>query len=163
MKRLFIACTVILSLVFFHSAALAGPIAVVDTNSIFEKSVHGQAVINYFEKLQNDGIKQLDGLETKRKQAEEKKDEKLLQNIESEMQATAYELQTKIQNQQDTLFNSISEKLMQTIDTYRKNHNIDVVLQATDTASYNPEIDITNDIMQEFNKVEFDIQKELKK
>jgi len=35
MKRLFIACTVILSLVFFHSAALAGPIAVVDTNSIF--------------------------------------------------------------------------------------------------------------------------------
>ena len=52
---------------------------------------------------------------------------------------------------------------MQTIDTYRKNHNIDVVLQATDTASYNPEIDITNDIMQEFNKVEFDIQKELKK
>lgn len=163
MKRLFIACTVILSLVFFHSAALAGPIAVVDTNSIFEKSVHGQAVINYFEKLQNDGIKQLDGLETKRKQAEEKKDEKLLQNIESEMQATAYELQTKIQNQQDTLFNSISEKLMQTIDIYRKNHNIDVVLQATDTASYNPEIDITNDIMQEFNKVEFDIQKELKK
>lgn len=163
MKRLFIACTVILSLVFFHSAALAGPIAVVDTNSIFEKSIHGQAVINYFEKLQNDGIKQLDGLETKRKQAEEKKDEKLLQNIESEMQATAYELQTKIQNQQDTLFNSISEKLMQTIDIYRKNHNIDVVLQATDTASYNPEIDITNDIMQEFNKVEFDIQKELKK
>lgn len=163
MKRLFIACTVILSLAFFHSAALAGPIAVVDTNSIFEKSVHGQAVINYFEKLQNDGIKQLDGLETKRKQAEEKKDEKLLQNIESEMQATAYELQTKIQNQQDTLFNSISEKLMQTIDTYRKNHNIDVVLQATDTARYNPEIYITNDIMQEFNKVEFDIQKELKK
>lgn len=163
MKRLFIACTVILSLAFCQSSALAQPVAVVDTNIIFEKSAHGQNIIKYFEKMQNDGIKQLDELEAKRKKAEEKKDEKLLQNIESEMQATAYELQTKIQNQQDILFNSVSEKLMQTIDTYRKNHNIDVILQATDTASYNPDIDITNDIMQEFNKVAFDIQKELKK
>lgn len=163
MKKLLLTCAIILSTAFFQNTALAGPIAIVDTNIIFEKSVHGQNIIKYFEKLQNDGIKQLDELEAKRKKAEEKKDEKLLQNLESEMQATAYELQTKIQNQQDILFNSISEKLMQSIDTYRKNHNIDVILQATDTASYNPDIDITNDIMQEFNKVEFDIQKELKK
>lgn len=163
MKKLFITCAAILSIAFIQQTALAQPVAIVDTNIIFEKSVHGQNIINYFEKLQNDGVKQLDALEAKRKKAEEKKDEKLLQNIESEMQATAYELQTKIQNQQDILFNSVSEKLMQSIDTYRKNHNIDVVLQASDTASYNPDIDITNDIMQEFNKAAFDIQKELKK
>lgn len=163
MKKLLIACAAILSIAFIQNTAFAQPIAIVDTNIIFEKSVHGQAIIKYFEKMQNDGIKQLDALEAKRKQAEEKKDDKLLQNIESEMQATAYELQTKIQSQQDVLFNSVSEKLMQSIDTYRKNHNIDIVLQAADAASYNPDIDITNDIMQEFNKVAFDIQKELKK
>lgn len=113
--------------------------------------------------MQNEGIKQLEGLEAKRKSAEEKKDDKLLQNIESEMQATAYELQTKIQNQQEILFNSVSEKLMQTIDTYRKSHDIDLILQASDAASYDPKIDITGAIMQEFNKAAFDIQKELKK
>lgn len=164
MKRLFIiACTFILSIAFFHTMALAQPIAVVDTNIIFEKSDHGQKIIKYFEKMQNDGIKQLEGLEAKRKSAEEKKDEKLLQNIESEMQATAYELQTKIQSQQEILFNSVSEKLMQTIDSYRKSHGIDLILQASEAASYDAKIDITNDIMQEFNKVAFDIQKELKK
>lgn len=162
-KILVITCTFLLSMTFLHVAALAQPIAVVDTNIIFEKSDHGQKIIQYFETMQNDGIKQLEGLEKKRKSAEEKKDDKLLQNIESEMQATAYELQTKIQNQQETLFTSVSEKLMQTIDAYRKSHDIDVILQASDTASYDPKVDITNAIMQEFNKVAFDIQKELKK
>lgn len=162
-KILVITCTFLLSMAFLHTAAQAQPIAVVDTNIIFEKSDHGQKIIQYFETMQNDGIKQLEGLEKKRKSAEEKKDDKLLQNIESEMQATAYELQTKIQNQQEALFNSISEKLMQTIDAYRKNHDIDVILQASDTASYDPKVDITGTIMQEFNKVAFDIQKELKK
>lgn len=162
-KFLAVTCTFLLSIAFFHTAALAQPIAIVDTNVIFEKSDHGQKIIQYFETMQNDGIKQLEGLESKRKSAEEKKDDKLLQNIESEMQATAYELQTKIQNQQEILFNSVSEKLMQTIDTYRKNHDIDLILQASDAASYDPKIDITSAIMQEFNKVAFDIQKELKK
>jgi Skp family chaperone for outer membrane proteins len=164
MKKLFVmTCAVILSFTFFHAVASAQSLAIVDTNIIFEKSDHGKSIIEYFEKLQNDGIKQLEGLETKRKEAEEKKDDKLLQNIESEMQATAYELQTKIQNQQEILFNSVSEKLMQTIDTYRKSHDIDLILHTAEVASYDPKIDITNDIMKEFNNVAFDIQKELKK
>lgn len=162
-KLLAAACTFLLSIAFFHTLALAQPLAIVDTNIIFEKSDHGQKIIQYFETMQNDGIKQLEGLEAKRKSAEEKKDDKLLQNIESEMQAAAYELQTKIQNQQEILFNSVSEKLMQTIDSYRKSHGIDLILQASEAASYDTKIDITNDIMQEFNKVAFDIQKELKK
>ena len=164
MKKIFsITCTLILSFAFFHTMASAQTFAIVDTNTIFEKSEHGKTIINYFEKLQNEGIKQLEGLETKRKTAEEKKDDKLLQNIESEMQATSYELQTKIQSQQEILFNSVSEKLMQTIDAYRKSHGIDLILHTSEAASYDPKIDVTNDIMKEFNKVAFDIQKELKK
>ena len=91
-----------------------------------------------------------------------RKMKKLIQNLESEIQATAYELQNKIQNQQTVLFTVISDKLMNVIDTYRKDNNIDVILHATETASYNPDIDVTEKIIQEFNKIEFDIQKELK-
>lgn len=164
MKKLFvIASAFILSFAFFQTMASAQSLAIVDTNIIFEKSDHGKTIIDYFEKLQNDGIKQLEGLEAKRKAAEEKKDDKQLQNIESEMQATAFELQTKIQSQQEILFNSISEKLMQTIDAYRKSHEIDLILHTSEAASYDPKIDVTNDIMKEFNNVAFDIQKELKK
>lgn len=164
MKKLLVALSIaLLPATFLPHNARAQSLAVVDTNIIFEQSEHGKAVIAYFEKIQNEGIKQLESIEEKRKKAEEKKDEKLLQNIESEMQATAYELQTKLQNEQERLFTVISDKLTQTIETYRKDHNIDVILHAAETASYDPKIDVTQKVMKEFNKIKFDIEKELKK
>ena len=161
-KLLILICFFTLGISFLNAAAFAQSLAVVDTNKIFEQSKHGQSINSYFEKLQSEGIKQLEQLEDKRKKADEKKKKKLIQNLESEIQATAYELQNKIQNQQTVLFTVISDKLMNVIDTYRKDNNIDVILHATETASYNPDIDVTEKIIQEFNKIEFDIQKELK-
>lgn len=163
MKKMLAALSLSLLAAFgLSTPVLAQSLAVVDTNIIFEQSEHGKAIIAYFEKTQNEGIKQLESIEEKRKAAEEKKDEKLLQNIESEMQATAYELQTKLQNEQEILFTAISDKLTKTIDEYRKNNNIGIILHASEAASYSPEVDVTQEIMKEFNKVKFDIKKELK-
>lgn len=164
MKKLFAALSItLLSVIFLSNNAQAQSLAVVNTDIIFEQSEHGKALIAYFENAQKEGIKQLESIEEKRKKAEEKKDEKLLQAIETEMQTTAYELQDKLQTEQEYLFTAILDKLKQTIETYRKNNNIDVILHTAETASYNPEIDITQNIMKEFNKVKFDIEKELKK
>ncbi len=162
-KLLSMVCASLLTAACLSHTASAQSMAVVDTNIIFEQSEHGKAIIKYFEGLQNEGIKKLEVIEEKRKKAEEQKDEKLLKNLESEMQATAYELQNQMQKEQEILFTSISDKLTQTINDFRKNNKIDVILHTAETASYNPEIDVTQKIMQEFNKIKFDIKKELKK
>lgn len=162
-KFLSVFCISLLTAACLSHTAFAQSLAVIDTNIIFEQSEHGKAIIQYFEGLQNEGIKKLEAIEEKRKKAEKQKDEKLLKNLESEMQATAYELQNQMQKEQEILFAAISDKLTKTIDDFRKNNKIDVILHSAETASYNPDIDVTQKIMQEFNKIKFDIKQELKK
>lgn len=164
MKKLILALSSsLLAALLLQAPAFAQSLAVVDTNKIFEQSEHGKKIIAYFEEAQNAGIKKLEALEAKRKEAESKKDEKAVQNLEQEVQAIAYDLQTKLQADQEILFTAVSEKLNQSIEEYRKSKKIDVILHSAETAAYNPEIDVTEDIIKEFNKIKFDIQTELKK
>lgn len=158
----------IVSLFFFSflflNQAMAMEIAVVDTNKIFEESKPGKEVVEYLNSIQKDMIKKLETIEEKRKKVENDESKKdLLANIEKEMQATAYEAQTKIQATQESVFAIISSKLIETIEKYRKENKITVILHATDTISFDNKIDVTDKIMQEFNKVQIDFEKELNK
>lgn len=164
MKKLIAITSTFLFSLLIIGQAMAIEIAVVDTNKIFEESKPGKAVVEYLNETQKEMIKKLEAIEEKRKKAEKDESQKeLLANLEKEMQATAYEAQTKIQAMQEKIFAIVSAKLIETIEAYRSEKKISVILHASDLISFDKQIDVTNDIMQEFNKIKIDFNKELNK
>lgn len=164
MKKLLSITSTILFTVLMIGQAMAMEIAVVDTNKIFEESKPGKDVVAYLDTIQKEMIKKLEGIEEKRKKIEKDESQKeLLANLEKEMQATAYEAQTKIQATQEKIFAIVSAKLIETIEKYRKDNKIAMIFHASDLISFDKKIDVTNAIMQEFNKIKIDFDKELNK
>ena len=151
MKKLIAITSTFLFSLLIIGQAMAIEIAVVDTNKIFEESKPGKAVVEYLNETQKEMIKKLEAIEEKGKKAEKDESQKeLLANLEKEMQATAYEAQTKIQAMQEKIFAIVSAKLIETIEAYRSEKKISVILHASDLISFDKQIDVTNDIMQEF-------------
>lgn len=137
---------------FAPQAYAKSDIGFIDTVRILQESKPGMEGIARLEKLQADAVKQLEALEAKRSAAEKKKDTKMVESIATEMQAIAYELQNKLQSEQEIVFALITQELTNIVEQYRKDMKLTVIFNHSDVISFDPKADITQKVMKEFNK-----------
>lgn len=147
----FLSRITLLGAIVLISACSNNEIGFIDTIKILQESDHGKTAVNRMDTFQNSAVKQLEAMEAERVKAEKAKDTEKMNRINMEMQAYAYELQNKLQAEQELVFNKVSEELNKTVDAYRKEHKLSVVLNASDAISYDESADVTQEIMDAFN------------
>lgn len=154
MKKQILALFIGLTILGFNinEAHAKSEIGFIDTVKILQESKPGKKGISRLETLQATAVKQLEALEKKRSDAETKKDAELTERIASEMQAIAYDLQNKMQAEQEAIFSLITDELTKIVNKYRKDNDLTVIFNHSDVISFDPEADITSDIIKEFNK-----------
>lgn len=140
----------------FSDAYAKSEIGFIDTVKILQESKPGKDGIARLETLQSTAIKKLEVLEKKRSNAEKKKDTELVERVSTEMQAIAYDLQNKLQGEQEAVFALITQELTAIVEEYRKNNGLTVIFNHSDVISFDPKADITAGIMKEFNKKKID-------
>ena len=144
---------------FAFSEAQAKPeIGFIDTVKILQESKLGEEAITYLKKLQNDAEKEVQALEKKYKDAEAKKDSELVERITTEMQAMVYDLQNKLQVEQEAVLALITSELTNVVKKYRKDSGLLAIFLHNDVMAFDPKADITPQIMEEFNKKKIDFK-----
>ncbi len=146
----------------FGDAHAKSEIGFIDTVKILQESKLGKEGIARLETLQTGAVKQLEALEKKRAAADKKKDAELVESLSTEMQAIAYELQNKLQSQQELIFGLITQELTKIVEKYRNDNGLTVIFNHSDVISFDPKADITAGIMKEFNKAKLDFDAALK-
>ncbi len=155
--------TLVLSLfVSFFAATNAmanGEIGFIDTVKILQQSVHGKEAIKILESAQTEGISKLEELSKKRDEAEKAKDAEKMELLTAEMQALAFSVQNEVQALQESIFATIGAELEAIVKEYRAKKGLAVIFNHADVITFDPKSDITDDIMEEFNKKKIEFAK----
>lgn len=160
MKKLFLisltSCFILLTAFAVQQAHAKQEIAFVDTVSILQESEMGKAATGRLTTLQENIVKNLEGLEAKRAEAEKNKDDVNLKRYGSDMQTYAYNMQSVIEQEQERIFTQVASKLTEIINLYRKNNELTAIFNKRDIVSSDDSADVTAKIMELFNKEKVD-------
>ncbi len=162
MKKYFVAP---LFCAFALTGLFAGPsfadeaaktIGVVDYSAIYKESTPALNAVKRLEKLQSSAVAKLETLQKALEEANKANDEAKKEQLSSELQALVYQLQGTLQSDQEHLAEAINAALGKTLEEYRAANNILVILSADTVKAYAPDVNITAEVMNLFNKVDVD-------
>ena len=163
MKRIAAApvfCAFALSTLFAAAPAFADEsaktIGVVDYSAIYKESTPALNAVKRLEKLQTSAVAKLETLQKALEEANKANDESKKEQLSSELQALVYQLQGTLQSDQEHLAEAINAALGKTLEEYRAANNILVILSADTVKAYAPDVNVTAEVMNLFNKVDVD-------
>jgi len=125
-------------------------IAVVDGAKVFRESKPGQDAMAYLRTKSND-------LQAEAKAAQEKVQAKQSQENAAAFQEAVTRYQTTMGTEQQRVVGLLQENFNKLLDKYRKDNKVDVVIAKDVVLSSDEATDITNKIIEEFNKTTIDL------
>lgn len=131
-------------------------IAVVNSEKAIQESEAGKAGMAYLETMSKAIQEELIALQ---EEAENGKDKEAAQ---AKLQLRLREAQQRFSAEQQQVFNKVDAQFKSALDAYRAKEKLDVILFAEAALSFNPQMDITQQIMAEMNraKISFEPLKE---
>jgi outer membrane protein len=151
MKKLTLSVVLLLSAVLMlggcNGAEKAAPkVAVVDAGKVFQESAPGKAGVAYLEKISAAAQEEFRTL-----QAEAEKDKS--QESMLKMQRALGEIQQRMNAEQQMVIGKLNDAFKKTLDTYRDEKKLEVILPAEQVISFGQASDITKDIIAAMDKV----------
>jgi outer membrane protein len=125
-------------------------IAVVDGAKVFRESKPGQDAMAYLRTKSND-------LQAEAKAAQEKVQAKQTQENAAAFQEAVTKYQTTMGAEQQRVVGLLQENFNKLLEKYRKDNKVDVVIAKDVVLSSDESTDITNKIIEEFNKTTIDL------
>jgi len=125
-------------------------IAVVDGAKVFRESKPGQDAMAYLRTKSTD-------LQAEAKAAQEKVQAKQTQENAAAFQEAVTKYQTTMGAEQQRVVGLLQENFNKLLDKYRKDNKVDVVIAKDVVLSSDEATDITNKIIEEFNKTTIDL------
>ena len=125
-------------------------IAVVDGAKVFRESKPGQDAMAYLRTKSND-------LQAEAKAAQEKVQAKQSQENAAAFQEAVTKYQTTMGAEQQRVVGLLQENFNKLLEKYRKDNKVDVVIAKDVVLSSDESTDITNKIIEEFNKTTIDL------
>jgi outer membrane protein len=125
-------------------------IAVVDGAKVFRESKPGQDAMAYLRTKSND-------LQAEAKSAQEKVQAKQTQENAAAFQEAVTRYQTTMGSEQQRVVGLLQENFNKILEKYRKDNKVDVVLAKDVVLSSDEATDITNKVIEEFNKTTIDL------
>lgn len=125
-------------------------IAVVDGAKVFRESKPGQDAMAYLRTKSND-------LQAEAKAAQEKVQAKQTQENAAAFQEAVTRYQTTMGAEQQRVVGLLQENFNKLLEKYRKDNKVDVVIAKDVVLSSDEATDITNKIIEEFNKTTIDL------
>ncbi|MBU1041461.1 MAG: OmpH family outer membrane protein [Proteobacteria bacterium] len=125
-------------------------IAVVDGAKVFRESKPGQDAMAYLRTKSND-------LQAEAKAAQEKVQAKQSQENAAAFQEAVTKYQTTMGSEQQRVVGLLQENFNKLLEKYRKDNKVDVVIAKDVVLSSDEATDITNKIIEEFNKTTIDL------
>lgn len=125
-------------------------IAVVDGAKVFRESKPGQDAMAYLRTKSND-------LQAEAKAAQEKVQAKQTQENAAAFQEAVTKYQTTMGSEQQRIVGLLQENFNKLLEKYRKDNKVDVVIAKDVVLSSDESTDITNKIIEEFNKTTIDL------
>ncbi len=125
-------------------------IAVVDGAKVFRESKPGQDAMAYLRTKSND-------LQAEAKTAQEKVQAKQSQENAAAFQEAVTKYQTTMGAEQQRVVGLLQENFNKLLEKYRKDNKVDVVIAKDVVLSSDEATDITNKIIEEFNKTTIDL------
>ena len=129
----------------------APSVAVVDTARVFRDSEPGKAGVKFLESLHEKMQGELNALqETLQKNPED-------QAAQQKLQETYMNFQQRMGAEQQNVITLLNDATQRTLDSYREQKNLEMILSSEAALSFGKSVDVTNDIIAELNKqkVEF--------
>ena len=125
-------------------------IAVVDGAKVFRESKPGQDAMAYLRTKSTD-------LQAEAKAAQEKVQAKQTQENAAAFQEAVTKYQTTMGSEQQRVVGLLQENFNKLLEKYRKDNKVDVVIAKDVVLSSDEATDITNKIIEEFNKTAIDL------
>jgi outer membrane protein len=125
-------------------------IVVVDGAKVFRESKPGQDAMGYLRTKSND-------LQAEAKAAQEKVQAKQTQENAAAFQEAVTRYQTTMGAEQQRVVGLLQENFNKLLEKYRKDNKVDVVIAKDVVLSSDEATDITNKIIEEFNKTTIDL------
>ncbi|MDO9083088.1 MAG: OmpH family outer membrane protein [Humidesulfovibrio sp.] len=125
-------------------------IAVVDGAKVFRESKPGQDAMAYLRTKSND-------LQAEAKTAQEKVQTKQTQENAAAFQEAVTRYQTTMGTEQQRVVALLQENFNKILEKYRKDNKVDVIIAKDVVLSSEETSDITNKIIEEFNKTTIDL------
>lgn len=160
-----------LVLIVFSAVLLAGcqeldggaKYAVIDTNRVLKESSPGLKSANHLQRVQAEVQAQLRNLrDAAVKEMEGKDPEKDKEAIDAanlQLQESLKQLQLRVQAEQNRIAGIVNDAFRKTVEDYREKNGLALIIGKSNIIAYSVDIDITDEIIREFNKtdVSFDI------
>ncbi len=125
-------------------------IAVVDGAKVFRESKPGQDAMAYLRTKSTE-------LQAEAKAAQEKVQAKQSQENAAAFQEAITRYQTTMGSEQQRVVGLLQENFNKILEKYRKDNKVDVVLAKDVVLSFEESSDITNKVIEEFNKTTIDL------
>ncbi|MHC1699892.1 MAG: OmpH family outer membrane protein [Humidesulfovibrio sp.] len=125
-------------------------IAVVDGAKVFRESKPGQDAMAYLRTKSND-------LQAEAKAAQEKVQAKQTQENAAAFQEAVTKYQTTMGTEQQRVVGLLQDNFNKLLEKYRKDNKVDVIIAKDVVLSSDETSDITNKIIEEFNKTTIDL------
>lgn len=125
-------------------------IAVVDGAKVFRESKPGQEAMAYLRTKSNE-------LQGEAKAAQEKVQAKQSQENAAAFQEAVTRYQTTMGSEQQRVVGLLQENFNKILEKYRKDNKVDVVVAKDVVLSFEETSDITNKVIEEFNKTTIDL------
>ena len=120
-------------------------VAVVDTARVFRDSEPGKAGVKFLEGMQENMQRELNALQD---QLQKKPEDAALQQ---KLQETYMSLQQRMGAEQQNVITLLNDAIQRAMDTYRARKQLDVIFTNEAALSYSKAVDVTADIIAEFN------------
>ncbi|MGE4297752.1 MAG: OmpH family outer membrane protein [Desulfovibrionaceae bacterium] len=125
-------------------------VAVVDARRVLLESEHGKKGMTY---LQDKNAAMQAELEVMQQQVKGKEDKEAVQNL----QKALGEYRQTMQLEQQRIVSLLQDEFAKVLETYRKDHNLAVILDKESAHAMSPDADITDAVIVALNAAKIDI------
>jgi Skp family chaperone for outer membrane proteins len=127
-------------------------IGVVDINRVFQESQAGQQGMAYLQSINEEFRKTFEELQAEIEEDEEANAQKMQQAI--------MEYQARINHEQERIVTLLNEEFATLLESFRRDNNYVVLLSNEAVLSAGEGADVTDRIIQEFDRIQLDLQPE---
>lgn len=138
------------------------PFGVVNAAKLYQESTPGKAGVARLEKLQNDAMAKLETMQADLKKAQDAKDDATAERLQVEMQGAVYAFQNALSAEQENVVSNIQAALEKSLEQYRTSRGLSGIFSSETMLSYSPDADVTDGVMELFNKQTVDFGPEPK-
>jgi outer membrane protein len=127
---------------------------IVDHEAVFRQSAAGKESMAYLQGMNQKLMSEL----TEMQQGQENATEEQKAQAQTQMQGKMTEYRMQLQGEQERIIQALNDAFTKAIENYRENNDVQVVLAVENVISYDPALDVTEDIIASMNEMDIEIQ-----